>query len=86
MLVKISGAIRPPIFFPDQINDFNNQIGVSNVQLPDNFNQTTWVDPSIGIILTRHSNMLNQAANTSFVGLSWHHFVPPIKSFYNNRF
>lgn len=83
--IRINSLDWNSLVFTDQINDFNNQIGVSNVQLPDNFNQTTWVDPSIGIILTRHSNMLNQAANTSFVGFSWHHFVPPIKSFYNNQ-
>ena len=83
--IRINSLDWNSLVFTDQINDFNNQIGVSNVQLPDNFNQTTWVDPSIGIILTRHSNLLNQAANTSFVGFSWHHFVPPIKSFYNNQ-
>lgn len=83
--IRVNSLDWNSLVFTDQINDFNNQIGVSNVQLPDNFNQTTWVDPSIGIILTRHSNMLNQAANTSFVGFSWHHFVPPIKSFYNNQ-
>ena len=83
--IRINSLDWNSLVFTDQINDFNNQIGVSNVQLPDNFNQKTWVDPSIGIILTRHSNMLNQAANTSFVGFSWHHFVPPIKSFYNNQ-
>ena len=83
--IRINSLDWNSLVFTDQINDFNNQIGVSNVQLPDNFNQTTWVDPSIGIILPRHSNLLNQAANTSFVGFSWHHFVPPIKSFYNNQ-
>lgn len=83
--IRINSLDWNSLVFTDQINDFNNQIGVSNVQLPENFNQTTWVDPSIGIILTRHSNLLNQAANTSFVGFSWHHFVPPIKSFYNNQ-
>jgi type IX secretion system PorP/SprF family membrane protein len=83
--IRINSLDWNNLLFTDQINDFNNQIAVSNVQLPDNFNQKTWLDPSIGIILTKHSNVQNDAANTTFVGFSWHHFVPPIKSFYNNQ-
>jgi type IX secretion system PorP/SprF family membrane protein len=83
--IRINSLDWNNLVFTDQINDFNNQIAVSNVQLPDNFNQKTWLDPSIGIILTKHSNMINQAANTTFIGFSWHHFVSPIKSFYNNQ-
>lgn len=83
--IRINSLDWNSLVFTDQINDFNNQISVSNAQLPNNFNQTTWLDPTIGLILTKHSNMLNQSANTSFIGFSWHHFVPPVKSFYNNQ-
>jgi len=83
--IRINSLDWNNLIFTDQINDFNSQIIPSNVQLPNNYNQTTWLDPSIGIILTRHSKPQNQSFNTSFIGASWHHFVPPIKSFYNNQ-
>jgi len=73
------------LIFSDQINDYNNEITSSNAQLPLNFNQTTYVDPSIGLILTRNSNKKIKSNKMYFIGFSWHHFATSNKSFYNNQ-
>lgn len=83
--IRINSIDWNSLVFTDQLNDFNNNISVSNAQLPYYLNQKIWIDPSIGLVLTKHSNLNRKYSNTSFIGLSWHHFVNPIKSFYNNQ-
>ena len=73
------------LVFTDQINDYNNTISASNVELPAFYSQNSFLDPSFGLILTKHTNQNKKSNNTSFIGFAWHHLYPPIESFYNDQ-
>ena len=73
------------LIFSDQINDFNDNLIPSNAELPALYSQNSFLDPSFGFIITKHSNLNKQSNNTSFIGFAWHHIYPPIQSFYNDQ-
>ena len=73
------------LVFSDQINDYNNTVTSSNVALPAFYNQSSYLDPSFGFILTKHSALNKKSNNTSFIGFAWHHLYPPMQSFYNDQ-
>jgi len=73
------------LVFSDQINNYNDDIIPSNVELPALYKQNSFLDPSFGFILTKHSNLNKKSNNTTFIGFAWHHLYPPIQSFYNDQ-
>ena len=73
------------LVFSDQINDYNNDIIASNAELPAFYRQNSFLDPSFGFIITKHSSLNKKSNNTSFIGFAWHHLYPPIESFYNDQ-
>ena len=73
------------LIFSDQINDYNNDVIPSNAELPALYSQNSFLDPSFGFIITKHSNLNKKSNNTSFIGFAWHHIYPPIQSFYNDQ-
>tara|TARA_B100001113_G_C21083704_1_gene611097 strand:- start:320 stop:1492 length:1173 start_codon:yes stop_codon:yes gene_type:complete len=73
------------LVFSDQINEYNDDVTASNAELPAFENQNSFLDPSFGFILTKHSNLNKKSSNTSFIGFAWHHLYPPIESFYNDQ-
>ena len=73
------------LIFSDQINDYNDDVKPSNAELPALYSQNSFLDPSFGIIITKHSNLNKKSSNTSFIGFAWHHIYPPIQSFYNDQ-
>ena len=73
------------LVFSDQINAYDDDVLASNAELPAFENQNSFLDPSFGFILTKHSNLNKKSSNTSFIGFAWHHLYPPIESFYNDQ-
>ena len=73
------------LIFSDQINDYNNNIQSSNVTRPPTYSQNSFLDPSFGLLITRHSLLNRKSNNTSFIGFAWHHIYPPFQSFFNNQ-
>ena len=73
------------LIFSDQINDYNNTVTASSVALPAFYSQNSFLDPSFGFILTKHSDQNKKSNNTSFIGFAWHHLYPPMQSFYNDQ-
>ena len=73
------------LIFSDQINSFNDDLIPSNAEIPALYNQNSFLDPSFGFIITKHSNLNKKSNNTSFIGFAWHHIYPPIQSFYNDQ-
>ena len=73
------------LIFSDQINDYNNAVTASSAALPAFYSQNSFLDPSFGFILTKHSDQNKKSNNTSFIGFAWHHLYPPMQSFYNDQ-
>ena len=73
------------LIFSDQINEFDDNVVGSNVALPAFYTQNSFLDPSFGLILTKHGTLNNKSNNTSYIGFAWHHLYPPMKSFYNDQ-
>ena len=73
------------LIFSDQINDYNDAVAGSNVALPAFYSQNSFLDPSFGFILTKHSSLNKKSNNTTFIGFAWHHLYPPMQSFYNDQ-
>jgi len=73
------------LVFSDQINSYNDDLTPSNAEIPALYNQNSFLDPSFGFIITKHSNLNKKSNNTSFIGFAWHHIYPPIQSFYNDQ-
>ena len=73
------------LIFSDQINDYNSNVQSSSISRPSLLNQNSYLDPSFGVLLTKHSTLNRKSNNTSFIGFAWHHIYPPFQSFYNNQ-
>ena len=73
------------LIFSDEINAFGETGYETSANLPYYDKYTNWLDPSFGIIITRHSQYQKTTNQSSFIGLSVHHLNNIFESFYNNQ-
>ena len=55
------------LVFSDQINDYNDNVIPSNVELPAIYSQKSFLDPSFGFIITKHSNLNKKSSQNKSV-------------------